>query len=59
MVLTSKLTAPAINVASLTFVIATGASSCAIIKMFLPKVCRSIWYRIRFANIIHIAVMKY
>jgi hypothetical protein len=37
MVLTSKLTAPAINVASLTFVIATDASSCAILKMFLPQ----------------------
>jgi len=37
MVLTSKLTALAINVASLTFVIATGASSCAILKMFLPQ----------------------
>jgi len=38
MVLTSKLTAPTIKVASLTFVIATGASLCTTLKVFLPQV---------------------
>jgi hypothetical protein len=38
MVLTSILTAPAVKVASLTFVIATDASSYTTLKVFLPQV---------------------
>ena len=38
MVLTSKLTAPTIKLASLTFTIRTGASSCTTLKVFLLQV---------------------
>jgi hypothetical protein len=38
MVLISKLTAPTIKAASLTFVIAMGTSSCTTLKVFLLQV---------------------